>query len=124
MALKDWLELTRTVLNLTDDLKKSREEIKNLSSQVHELTAKLLVLQTKFDYFTEKEFQDFAEKEALKRAHFEQAEKHEREKFIQRIDKIVTDAESLILKQKVEALSRQNPKKRRGRQFADRKSKS
>jgi hypothetical protein len=123
MAFKDWLSLTKTILNLTDDLKKSREEIKTLSSQVNALIHELLELKTNFKNFSEKEFSAFTEQEILRRENFSQTERHEREKFRREVESIFEKAENAYLRRQLEEHSKPATGKGSRKQVADGRTK-
>ena len=124
MGLGDIWKLTKTLVTLADDLKKSREEIKTLSTQVNTLASALLELKIRFENFSEKEFKNFAEQETLKREKFSESERYEREKFMQEVMSLFAKAENAFLRMQLEERSKPATGKGSRKQIADGKRKS
>jgi|SRR5215216_249026 len=119
MGIEKFFEFTKTIITLSDDLKKSREEIKTLSAQLNNLATLFQEVKIKFETFSEKEFKNFTEQETLKRENFSETERLEREKFMQEINSIFAQAESAHLRRQVEELSKSPPKKATRKKLGD-----
>jgi hypothetical protein len=119
MGIGKLFEITKTIITLSEDLKKSREEIKTLSAQLNNLAAQFQEVKIKFEIFTEKEFKNFTEQETLKRENFSETERLEREKIMQEINNIFAQAESAHLRRQVEELSKSRPKKATRKKLGD-----
>lgn len=111
MGFGKFFEFTKTIINLSEDLKKSREEVKTLSARLNNLAIQFQEVQLKFGNLSEKEFKHFTEQETLKRENFSETERLEREKFMGEINSIFAQAETAYLRRQVEELSKSSPKK-------------
>lgn len=119
MGIGKLFEITKTIITLSEDLKKSREEIKTLSAQLNNLATQFQEVKIKFEIFSEKEFKNFTEQETLKRENFSETERLEREKIMQEINNIFAQAESAHLRRQVEELSKSPPKKPTRKKLSD-----